>query len=246
MSFLDIHWISSVLEKCVGSHVIVPNKGGGPFPVMYLLHGLSDDYTMWHRRTRIEWYAEKYPMIVVMPDGYRGWYTNNEQGPAYARYLGEELPAFIERTFHARASGKARCIGGLSMGGYGALRLALGYAGRYVSAVSHSGAPMWGPNNFRATTTAEELRIFGEKPAGTDHDLLALAKKAKAAGKLPRIAIDCGTEDWHLEANRRFHKALHGAKIPHQYAEFPGNHNWDYWDIHVQEALAFHAKALGL
>src|SRR5690606_26525573 len=138
------HWTSKTLGKQVGSFVILPERGKPPFATFYLLHGLSDDYTIWQRRTSIERYVADLPLIVVMPDGFRGFYTKNEVGPDYATYIGQELPDFIERNFPARPARAARCIGGLSMGGYGALRLALGFPDRFASAHSHSGALMHG------------------------------------------------------------------------------------------------------
>lgn len=86
--------------------------------------------------------------------------------------------------------------------------------------------------------------MFGASPDGTDHDLLALAQKAKKARQLPKILIDCGTDDFLLEDNRDFVESLRGAKIPHTYKEHPGQHNWDYWDEHIQEAIRFHTKNL--
>ncbi len=234
------------MGKQVGTNVIVPGSGAGPFPVFYLLHGLSDDYTIWQRNTAIERYSAAYPMIVVMPDGYRGFYTDNDAGPAYAKYIGEELPEVIERTFHARTDRAGRCIGGLSMGGYGALRVGLGYPERYASINSHSGAldvrrysQVNGPLPGPAAT-----QVFGADPTGTPHDLVFLAQRAKAAGQLPKIRIDCGTEDFLLEANRYYHGELNRLNIPHEYEEFPGSHEWGYWDLHVREALAFHARTV--
>src|SRR5687767_7633473 len=126
MPLCEVHWSSTVLAKKVGTYVILPEPGvgEGPWPVYYLLHGLSDDYTVWQRRTRAEWYVRDLPLIVVMPDGYRGFYTDNADGPAYAQYVAEELPEFVEKYFPARRDRAGRCVGGLSMGGYGALRLA--------------------------------------------------------------------------------------------------------------------------
>ncbi|MEI6492184.1 MAG: alpha/beta hydrolase family protein [Verrucomicrobiota bacterium] len=220
-----------------------------PFPTLYLLHGLSDDSTMWLRRTRLEIYAASLPLIIVMPDGYRGFYTNNEEGPAYARHIGEELPGFIERAFPAIPRRSARAIGGLSMGGYGALRVGFGYHDCYCSVHSHSGAVGWGRSgNIESLKkspvrgpdfVAEMLRIFGRSPDGTDHDLLALAKRAR---RLPKILLDCGKDDFLLKDNRAFAKGLRAAKIPHTYGEYPGGHNWDYWDTHIRQALAFHMK----
>jgi len=248
MAFAQVLWSSKVLGKQIGMNVILPDAGTPPFPVFYLLHGLSDDYTIWHRRTRIEWYVRDLPLIVVMPDGSRGFYTNNEEGPQYATYMAEELTGFVERHFPAIATRAGRCVGGLSMGGYGALRLALGYPERYVSATSHSGALAFGhepvgESDFRA---AEFRRIAGAQPAGSRHDLFALADAVRARGPAPALRIDCGTEDHLVRANRQFIGHLQALGLPHEYAEYPGGHSWDYWDLHVQEALAFHALHLGL
>lgn len=259
MSWITVHWRSEWLAKQTTAQVLLPEVGTPPFPVFYLLHGLSDDSTIWLRRTRIELYAAKLPLIVVMPDGYRGFYTDNEQGPAYARHFGEEYPAFIERSFHARPERAARAIGGLSMGGYGALRVGLGYAERFCSVNSHSGAVGWGGETgehaFREAARArgwpytfvEEMkRIFGSAPGDSPHDLLVQARQARRRGTLPELLIDCGTEDPLLIDNRRLHQSFEAENIPHRYAEFPGAHTWDYWDEHVRDALAFHAKNLGI
>ena len=244
----EVNWQSQVLRMQVTTRVLLPETGSGPFPTYYLLHGLSDDHTGWHRRTRVEIYGDAYPMIIVMPQGFRGFYTDNDQGPEYAKYIGEELPAMIERNFPAQRTRHGRCIGGLSMGGYGALRIALGYPDRFISANSHCGPLMHGqkPKYWRAATADEFLRIFGARPKGSSHDLTALARKAKARGRLPRMLIDCGTEDALLAANREFHGQLEDLRVPHEYREFPGGHDWNYWEAHISDALRFHAKVLGI
>lgn len=259
MASVTLRWRSDVLGKQTTAQVILPDSGKGPFATFYLLHGLSDDSSNWSRNTRIESYVSGLPLIVVMPDGYRGFYTNHEQGPAYARHIGEELPAQIERLFPAKAERAGRAVGGLSMGGYGALRIGLGYAERFCSVNSHSGAVGWGgltgAKAYREAARArgwsddfrmELERIFGLSPEGTDHDLLALAKKAKRAGRLPALSLDCGTEDFLLADNRNFTARLKAAKIPHTYQEYPGAHTWEYWDLHVREAVAFHRGNLGI
>ena len=149
MPWAQVHWRSEVLAKQTTMQVILPSVGRPPYATLYLLHGLSDDSTTWLRRSRIEAYVRERPLLVVMPDGYRGFYTDNEQGPAYARHFGEEMLDFVERNFPARPARGARAIGGLSMGGYGALRLALGYPEKFCSANSHSGA-LCGSTSTRA------------------------------------------------------------------------------------------------
>jgi S-formylglutathione hydrolase FrmB len=259
MAWTTLHWNSSVIGKQTTAQVLLPETGKGPFPVFYLLHGLSDDSSMWLRRSRIEWYVRDLPLIVVMPDGYRSFYTHHVDGPDFARHIGEELPGFIERNFQARAERSARAIGGLSMGGYGALRVGMGYADRFCSINSHSGAVGWGNFDYKTGPAApaslngrgEEFmrelgRIFGTDPRGSIHDLGVLARRALAAGNLPDLLLDCGSEDFLIEDNRAFHAELTAARVPHIYREFPGSHTWDYWDTHIQEALAFHARNLRL
>jgi putative tributyrin esterase len=92
----------------------------------------------------------------------------------------------------------------------------------------------------------ELAAIFGDDPRGTDNDLGVLARRAHAAGNLPKLLLDCGTEDFLIEDNRTFDAELTSAGVPHIYREFPGAHSWDYWDTHIQEALAFHARNLGI
>jgi len=259
MAWATLRWKSELLGKQTTAEVLLPEVGRGPFPVFYLLHGLSDDATMWLRRSRLEVYVAGLPLIVVMPDGYRGFYTDNENGPPFARHFGEELPGVIERFFPAISGRDARAIGGLSMGGYGALRVGLDYPDRFCSLNSHSGAFGWagqtGVDAYRQVAQqrgwsdafVEEMkRIFGSEPRGSKHDVVKLAIEAKRSGRLPRLRLDCGTEDFLLSDNRRLHADLIAAGVDHQYEEFPGAHTWDYWDLHIREALSFHAESLGI
>ncbi len=245
MALSEIHFWSPILMKHVAATVLLPDKGKPPFATMYLLHGLSDDHTIWQRRTRIEEYVNHLPLAIVMPDGYRGFYTNHDNGPAYADYIIKDVIGTMERHFNLRTDRAGRCIGGLSMGGYGALRLALGYPDLFVSAHSHSGALTKGSMKLQPVTP-EWLPVFGEDPTGTDHDIFVLAKRAKQKKKLPKLLIDCGVDDFLIEWNRRTNKEFTKMKIPHEYNEYPGVHSWEYWDIHIREAIAFHAKHLKL
>jgi putative tributyrin esterase len=255
MAWTTLRWKSETIGKATTAEVLLPNVGTPPYPVFYLLHGLSDDAMTWLRHTRLEWYARHLPIMIVMPDGYRSFYTKAEQGRDFAHHIGVELPAQVERWFQARTDRAGRAIGGLSMGGYGALRVGLGHAERFGSITSHSGAVTWG--NFKAKTgdqappvlrgrsaeLVEELtRVFGENPHGTDHDITLLAQRAQAAGRLPAIRIDCGTEDFLIEDNRELHANWEAAGIPHLYKEYPGAHDWDYWDYQIQSALAYHRE----
>jgi S-formylglutathione hydrolase FrmB len=133
------------------------------------------------------------------------------------------------------------------MGGYGALKLALKHPDMFVSAVSHSGALARARGPFPVKSEdpfqAEMRRIFGEHPEGGPDDPFALAERLEPARR-PALRIDCGTDDRLLEDNRAFHAHLEKLGYPHEYLEAPGAHEWGYWDLHVQEAIAFHARHL--
>ena len=216
----------------------------GPFPVFYLLHGLSDDHTMWTRRSCIERYVEGLPLIVVMPDGGRGFYCDAVEGFAHETAIVRDLVNYIDTIFQTKAERSGRCIGGLSMGGYGGIKLALQYPDVFCSAHSHSGALGYGRR--LKVDWPEANRILGDKVlGGGPNDLFRLATEADRS-KLPHVLIDCGTEDSLLEENRAFHAHLDQLNIPHDYKEFPGAHDWTYWDEHIREAIAFHAQNLGI
>jgi S-formylglutathione hydrolase FrmB len=133
------------------------------------------------------------------------------------------------------------------MGGYGAVKLALKYPNLFSSAHSHSGALDFARNYAtRGDDWGREFKfIFGDTPAGSDNDCFALAEKLDVSER-PALRIDCGVDDFLLDDNRAFHAHLETLGYTHEYGEFPGAHNWDYWDTHIREALSFHARNLGL
>jgi S-formylglutathione hydrolase FrmB len=249
MAFCELRYFSPALGMQTAANVILPENPNnpGPFPVFYLLHGLSDDHSIWCRRTSLERYVSDMPLIVVMPNGGRGFYTDALEGFAYETSIITDLIGLIDRTFPTNKERAGRCIGGLSMGGYGAIRLALRFPEMFCSAVSHSGALGFGQNVYDGEDgwAKEMRRIVGSKPSGGSNDLFALAEKVNR-DLLPSLRIDCGTEDFLLESNRAFHAHLTRLGIPHEYEEFPGAHDWSYWDTHIQQALAFHARNLGI
>lgn len=248
MAFATIHYQSRSLEKASSFNIVFPDDPSIPRPwsVFYLLHGLSDDHTIWMRRTSIERYAAGLPLAVVMPDGGRGWYANAAEGYRYEDDLLKDVVGLVERTFPVKAERAGRCIGGLSMGGYGAVKVGLKHHEMFASVNSHSGAVgiMHDPERVK-TLGPEFTRIFGKGPTDGPEDPFGLVKSVDH-GLLPAMRLDCGTSDFLLEQNRAFHKHLDGLHIAHEYEEFPGGHDWAYWDKHVQEAIAFHAKNLKL
>ncbi len=250
MAFATINYHSRSLKKASSFNVVFPDDPATPRPwsVYYLLHGLSDDHTIWMRRTSIERYAGGLPLVVVMPDGGRGWYTNAADGLSdYEDDLIDDVVGLVDRTFPVRAERAGRAIGGLSMGGYGAVKLGLKHHDRFASVNSHSGALGFPrlPVEKARERTPEFARVFGTSAKGGSEDPFAIVERIDH-GRIPAMRIDCGTDDFLIEQNRQFHQHLESLHIPHEYQEFPGSHNWEYWDLHVREALAFHARNLGL
>jgi S-formylglutathione hydrolase FrmB len=267
MPLASIHFPGKSIGLSTAMNVILPGEqhGPGPFPVFYLLHGLSDDETIWTRRTSIERYADNLPLVIVMPTTARGWYTNSASDPkrAYEDHIIKDVIPFIDRTFRTINNRKARVIGGLSMGGYGAMKLALKYPDLFCSATSHSGAVapfrLLDKDLKNFADIAPEFRaIFGDNPRNSNNDPLTLAEKCPKNLR-PALRIDCGKADGLLEQNRDLHKRLNALKYPHQYLELPatpsyqdsgplspwtGGHDWNYWDLAVQHALVFHCRQL--
>jgi len=250
MAICELHFKSGgALGRMTSAQALVPERGVGPFPVWYLLHGLSDDHTAWLRWTSLERYVGDLPLIVVMPDGGRGFYTDSraDRNAAHETQIVRDLVGFMDGRFRTVAAREGRVISGLSMGGYGALKLALKHPDVFGCAASHSGALLRGsePGGEPAEWRAEMERIFGPNPAGGPDDLLALAERC-AAGSRPELWIDCGVDDFLLHDNRTFHARLDALGYPHAYTEYPGAHTWEYWDLHVRDVLGFFSRYLRL
>jgi S-formylglutathione hydrolase FrmB len=247
MAKLTVAFWGRAIQKQAQMTVLLPQQieADGPFPVLYQLHGLSDDSTAWTRWTSIERYVRALPLIVVMPDGGRGFYTDAERGPAYEAHLMQDVIGFADRFFPTVQGRAGRAIGGLSMGGYGAMKLGLKHADRFGSVAAHSSAFDVSKRVGEHERAEEFRRIFGDAPEGGENDPFHLAEVVDR-DRMPAIRFDCGTEDGLLEENRAFHAHLERLGIEHEYEEFPGGHEWGYWDVHVQEALAFHCRALGI
>jgi S-formylglutathione hydrolase FrmB len=240
-----MHFFGSSIGKATAFSAIIPQGKAGPFPVLYLLHGLSDDHTIWLRRTSIERYAADMNLMIIMPDGGRGFYVNDPRpgGPAWEDHIASELVALVDGTFHTVRHRRGRAIAGLSMGGYGALMLAMRHPDVFSAAVSHSGALMF--NHTVLNRFADVETLSASLPRGR-YDLWRLATALKRSRRRLAIRMDCGTEDRLLEFNRQFHAHLEKLGLPHEYAEHPGSHDWAYWDLHIRQTLEFVARRLGL
>ena len=238
MGVAGVQFHSPALGKSVTYRVILPETGTGPFPVLMQLHGLSDDDNAWIQRSNLIGHVAGFPLIVVLPDGgtsgYLNWRSHERLGKQnYEDFLIEDIPAHLTRHFQVRPGPWA--IGGLSMGGFGAVRLGLKYPDRFASIWAHSSA-------FHIGQMAEPSLI----PDTEDADIYLHASQVARVAQPPVISFDCGVDDELIGYNRDFHAHLESIGLAHHYAEYPGGHTWDYWDTHVQEALRQHARVLGI
>lgn len=221
------------------------------FPVLYLLHGLGGHYDNWAGRTNLTKYAANYPIILVMPEGGNGWYTDSatEQNDKYESYIAQELIPEIDKNFRTVAARRGRAVAGLSMGGFGALKFAVKYPQMFALAASMSGAV--GAASYQKIEqlpSSEWLRkpilaAFGEpdKQTHRENDLFRLINEmpSEKAATLPFLYLDCGTEDqlMLLPTNQRLAQILLAKKIPHEFRQLPGKHDWAYWNNQIQEVL---------
>ena len=246
MALIHCNFFSNVLQISASMDVILPQGGalsGRKLPTLYLLHGLSDDHTIWQRRTSIERYVEPLGLAVVMPAVNRSFYADMAHGPRYWTFVSEELPRLARAFFPLSDKRADNFAAGLSMGGYGAFKLVLSHPDRFAAGASLSGALDLA---HRLDQVGEERMpefedVFGD-PArlkGSENDLFHLAEKVARRKRQPRLYQCCGTEDFLYEGNVRFRQHAERLELDLTYEEGPGEHEWGYWDQQIQKVLAW-------
>ena len=252
MACTEFHYYSRVLDIDVSVSVILPEvqtmleQGGKLLPTLYLLHGLSDDHTHWIRQTRLEFYARRYRLAIVMPCVNRSFYTDMKHGAKYFTFVSEELPQVMELYFPLSHQREDRFAAGLSMGGYGAMKLGLLRPERYAAVASLSGAVEMEADFFRHSVQKDDafLReltdIFGPFEAfmQSDNCLTRVAERLDPA-HAPRMYMACGTADFLFDSNEDFVRRF-GEKFSIQYETEEGAaHTWDFWDRQIEQVLAW-------
>lgn len=226
------------------------------FKTIYLLHGHGGNEDDWLYGANIDMLSMKYNVAVVMPSIENSFYLDDPNREAfYARFVGEELVDYTHRVFPLSNRRGDTVIGGLSMGGYGALRTGLYYHETFGSILAFSSALITDDVSILAPGQSNDIagyayyrHVFGPLDAlrGSDKDPKALAEQLLADGaELPGIYMACGTEDFLLEENRDYHRHLEHLGIAHTYEEAPGEHDWAFWDIFIDKALAWYAGSAG-
>lgn len=240
---------SAALDRTMRYHVVVPAAAAtSRVPVLYLLHGHGGEEGDWFRYARVTALASQYNVAVVTPDGANSWYINGGSG-RWRDYIADDLVREVEARWPVKTTREGRAVAGLSMGGYGAMNLALHRPELFALAASMSGAlDITRTNNVfeGGRRVDQELRAaFGPPDSATrrDNDIYRLASEADAS-KLPYLHVDCGLDDPWMGVNREFMQVLARRGIAHDFHELPGNHNWRYWDRQVEVVLALAAKRL--
>ena len=255
MILTEVKFFSEILTLGCSMHVLLPqrsladsqSKPRKKFPSLYLLHGRSDDHTAWQRWTSIERYVEGMNLAVVMPAVHLSYYTDMAYGGNYWQFISEEVPAIACDLFPFSSNRNDNFVAGLSMGGYGAFKLALAHPERFAAGASLSGGldirakvSLDNPRNDE-TRLASLRNVFGDlnKVVGSKHDLIALAKKVAKDPVKPRLYQCCGTDDFLYQENINFRDELRKLPIDLTYEEGPGEHTWAYWDEMIQRALTW-------
>ena len=247
MALIEVNCYSTSLGECVHFNVVIPqrtttgqigidSKTSEKYPVMYLLHGLSDDETTWLRRTSIERYATEKGIAVVMPSTHRGWYMNSPKGNFFS-FIGTELPNLIAEFFPSISTErKDTFIAGLSMGGYGALKFELTNPDKYAAAAALSGA--FDINAEYRFNMLKSEHVVSCDQTNTENDVYYLTRKLHESGGIkPDIFMWCGTEDCLIEDNRRMRDLMNNCNYNLYYTESPGNHAWNYWDEQIKNVI---------
>lgn len=242
MALLHVDFYSDVLGRSTHMDAILPERSASPaWKTLYLLHGMTDDFSSWQRRSSVERCAEERNLAVILPDGDLTWYADTPWGENYFDFISRELIAISRRMFprlsHARAD---TFVAGNSMGGYGALKCALRRPETFSKAASFSGAldaaalPQLPEPLADASYWTD---IFGpiDQIPGSENDLFAAARACRE--KRPEIWMWCGTEDFLHAMNLRVRDHLQELGYQIDYSEGPGDHQWKYWDRELPRML---------
>lgn len=264
MAFLQVEFFSHTLHMAVSADVILPQptrreigidsgtRKDGKCPVLWLLHGASDDHTTWQRRTSIERYVAPLGLAVVMPSVHLSRYAKMAHGGDFYHYVADELPETMRSFFPLSDCREDNFIAGNSMGGFGAMKIGINHPDRYAAIGCFSAGANSRANLLERFQDPDSMMvrrqqmIFGNPEQIDDlEDTFLMAEHNKSQPVLPRIFHSCGRQDFLLEKARQtrdFFQAMPGNPYSYVYDEHEGIHEWDYWDAHIGDFLRFIQK----
>lgn len=264
MALLQLDVFTDSLRQMTNVKIILPNDAPSfmtqnnpyynrPTKTLFLLHGYSNGNNFWLTGSDIESLALKYNLAIVCPTGYNSFYLDGKgTGTAYGRWVGEELPAYIHKTFNLSDKPEDTLIGGISMGGFGALHTGLKYPQTFSKIFALSSALIIheiknqkeGYDNGSADYDYYTA-VFGDlsKLEQSENNPETLVRKLKEENRtIPAVYMACGTEDFLIEPNRQFRNFLHQQGVPVEYAESPGVHDWAFWNQYIEPAILWMLK----
>ncbi len=235
---------SKAMQRSYKAVVIKPanyEKPGTRFETVYLLHGHGGTFSNWIQLVpQLKKYADDYQLLIVCPDGKKaGWYLNSPllDSMQFETYVAQEVPAYVDAHYNTIANRKARAITGLSMGGHGGLFLGFRHQDIFSACGSMSGALLI--KNITDSRYGID-KLLGDSTHLQDYYDNSIMKQLDLRNKDSlAIIIDCGTEDFVIEMSRAVHARMLELKIPHDYTERPGRHDWNYWRTAVQYQLLY-------
>lgn len=258
MAFFQVNFFSKALKRQVPFAAFVPVDTFeipgqepvelGPIKSLYLLHGYAGNHMDWGLGAKIQELSLLHNIAVFMPSGENNFYLDDtDKGELHAQFIGNELVEFTRKTFPISSSREDTFIGGLSMGGFGALRNGLKYSQNFSKIIALSSALITRniagiPEDFKDPIADYNYyrRVFGDlnELLGSDKDPEALLLNLKKEnGVIPHIYMACGTEDFLLKENRSYHDFLIKQGVEHTYIEAPGVHDWAFWNEYIEKAM---------
>lgn len=257
MALIQCNFNSKSLMRTVPLQVVLPTDKivfpgqpepeEKPFKTLYLLHGIFGNYTDWVSRTRLQSWAENRNLCVVMPSGDNSFYVDNRKTSAlYGSFIAKDLVEFTRRSFPLSRKREDTFIGGLSMGGFGAIVNGLQHPETFGRVVGLSAALVLNEQNLNAeytdflmTNRGYYESVFGDldKVLGGENDYTALAERGANREDKPRMYLACGTEDGLIGPNHTFRDKLIELGYDVTWEEGPGGHDWTFWDEYILKAL---------
>ncbi|GFI22837.1 hypothetical protein IMSAGC011_01613 [Lachnospiraceae bacterium] len=260
MAIMKVTFASEVLSRCIDLNVIVPMETLGlpgaeatekkrlqKFKTLYLLHGYGGNQNDWLTYSNIRVLAEMYGIAVVLPAGENSFYVDGQAvGTRWGEMVGSELISFTRQMFPLSEKREDTFIGGLSMGGFGALRLGSCYHQTFSKIFCLSGAFVIDDIAGKKEDYSDGIgdyycyhHIFGdlERLKDSPKDPLWCVKQAIEAGSVPQVYMACGIEDFLLEKNREMRKQLEVLRVQLDYVEVSGAHDWMFWNKQLEPAI---------
>jgi len=261
MASIDIAYYSIAISRVAHAHIELPNDANAwekrdnphynrPVKTVFLLHGYQNDLTEWPTHAPVRETALKYNLAMVMPYGGNSFYLDAKgRGNSYCRFIGEELPKYLQNTLGLSDRREDNYIGGISMGGFGAIHTAYSYPERFERAFAMSPALIVNaikdiPESFSDPMADYDYysSVFGplnELDSSRNSPEFLLRELKRSDSRIPPLFQACGTEDFLIKNNREFLHVLEELSAPHVYHEGHGTHEFSFWNKYLTPAIHF-------